>query len=431
MNIFINTVGTRGDVQPYVALGKGLKAAGHNVTICTSASFEPFITAHGLNYGYMTDEFMKLVDSDAGRDAMENTNSFVGGINTYRKLMGQVGPLQWLMLKDSWESAQKANPDLIIFHPKAFGAPHFAEKLGVPVMLAIPLPIYVPTAEFPNMTFPKLIASGWYNRLTYRLLLKIMAMSMAKYAKEWRSEHGLPPLPRGMDILHTSTGEGIPVLHGYSRYVSPRPADWPEHAYVTGYWFLDEQDHWQPPAELQAFLDMGEPPVYVGFGSMSGRDPQRVTQIVVDALQQAQVRGVIATGWGGLAVSDLPETIFKIDNAPHDWLFPRMGAVVHHGGAGTTAAGLRAGRPTVICPFIVDQPFWGRRVYELGVGAAPIPQKQLTAQKLAAAIREVMTNPAIKENAAELGEKIRSEDGVANAVEIIERLMVSEQRVAG
>lgn len=421
MNIFINTVGTRGDVQPYVALGKGLKAAGHDVTICTSASFEPFITEHGLNYGYMTDEFMKLINSDAGRDAMENTNNLWGGINTYRKLMKEAGTLQRLMLEDSWEAARKANPDLIIYHPKAFGGPHFAEKLGVPIIMAVLLPIYVPTAEFPNMTLPQLNLGSWYNTMSYKLLLGLTSLGVGRYVKAWRAAHGLPAPSH--DMLHTSTGESIPALHGYSQHVSPRPNDWPEDAYVTGYWFLERHEAWQPSAGLEAFLDAGDPPVYVGFGSMAGRDPRRVTQIVIGALQQANVRGIIATGWGGLATDDLPESIYKIDNAPHDWLFPRVSAVVHHGGAGTTAAGLRAGRPTVICPFIVDQPFWGRRVKALGVGSAPIPYKKMTVENLAAALREVTTDESIRRNAEALGEKIRREDGVANAVVLIEQIM--------
>ncbi len=180
---------------------------------------------------------------------------------------------------------------------------------------------------------------------------------------------------------------------------------------------------------MQRFLDAGDPPVYVGFGSMSGRDPQHLTKLVIDALQQAGVRGLIATGWGGLTAADLPETIFKIDSVPHDWLFPRVAAVVHHGGAGTTAAGLRAGRPTVICPFIVDQPFWGRRVHELGAGAAPIPQKQLTAENLAAAIREVTSDPTIHRKAEVLGEQIRQEDGIGIAVNLIEKSRAA-QRIA-
>ena len=160
---------------------------------------------------------------------------------------------------------------------------------------------------------------------------------------------------------------------------------------------------------------------------MSGRNPQRVAKIVIEALRRSNTRGIIATGWGGLDVDDLPGTIHKIDSVPHDWLFPRVSAVVHHGGAGTTAAGLRAGCPTVICPFFGDQPFWGRRIRECGAGSAPIPQKKLTAKDLRDATVETTTNPDIRRNAESLGEKIRAEDGVAAAVELIEQVRQSHE----
>jgi sterol 3beta-glucosyltransferase len=156
---------------------------------------------------------------------------------------------------------------------------------------------------------------------------------------------------------------------------------------------------------------------------MAGRNPGKMASIVIEALQKANVRGIIATGWGGLDASDLPETICKINKAPHSWLFPRVLAVVHHGGAGTTATGLRAGRPTVICPFMIDQPLWGERVHALGVGSKPIPQKKLTVDKLADAIREVTSNPTIQQNAEILGNKLRAEDGIANAIAIIEQVV--------
>jgi sterol 3beta-glucosyltransferase len=201
----------------------------------------------------------------------------------------------------------------------------------------------------------------------------------------------------------------------------PGPSDWPDNVHITGYWFLD--DNSKPSQELVDFLDKGEPPVYIGFGSMSGRKPEKVSATVVEALEKAGVRGIIATGWGGLEADDLPDSILKIDQAPHEWLFPKVSAVVHHGGAGTTAAGLRAGRPTIICPFFGDQPFWGQRMVKLGVGSKPIPQRRLTADKLAAAIREVISNPDIRKAAATLGDTIRSENGVVKAVEIVEGLV--------
>jgi sterol 3beta-glucosyltransferase len=198
------------------------------------------------------------------------------------------------------------------------------------------------------------------------------------------------------------------------------PPDWDGRSVATGYWFLDRPDDWQPPHELVEFLERDAPPVYVGFGSMPSEDAVVKTRLILEALQLSGQRGVVATGWGGLSANDLPEYVHALETAPHNWLFPRMAAVVHHGGAGTTAAGLRAGVPTVICPFFGDQPFWGRRVASLGVGPQPIAQKGLSAEKLADALLTVIGNKTMKERAAALGATIRSEDGIGRAVALIE-----------
>ncbi|MEM9005776.1 MAG: glycosyltransferase [Cyanobacteria bacterium P01_F01_bin.86] len=425
MHVLILTLGSRGDVQPYVALGKGLQAAGHTVTLCTSSRFESFITEHGLSYGYMNDAMLQLMDSAQGREIMEDTTNLWEIIKATRNLSKQVAPLQHQILHDSWNAAQAANPDVILFHPKTYGGLHIGEKLGILAILAIPLPMLVPTAEYPNMGFPNLPLKGllgdWYSQLTYWIANRLFAFSAGKLIKDWRAEQHLLPQPK-FDILHTYTGEQIPVLHGYSPHVAPEPTDWPDNVIASGYWFLDPKTTWEPPDKLQAFLSGGDAPVYVGFGSMAGRNPERLTQIVIEALQQAKVRGILATGWGGLSTNDLPETIFQLEQAPHDWLFPQMAAVVHHGGAGTTAAGLRAGCPTIVCPFFGDQPFWGWRVYSLGVGPEPIPQKKLTVEKLASAIQRVMKDVSIQQKAKALGEKLRQEDGIATAIAFIETM---------
>jgi sterol 3beta-glucosyltransferase len=193
--------------------------------------------------------------------------------------------------------------------------------------------------------------------------------------------------------------------------------------HITGYWFQDALPEWKPPGDLEAFLDNGEPPVYVGFGSMSGRSPETLAAIVLEALAMSGRRGLLLTGWGGMQVMKVPENVFVISAAPHNWLFPRMAAVVHHGGAGTTAEGLRAGVPSVIVPFIVDQPFWGSRVNALGVGPEPIPAKNMTADKLAEAIRVATSDQDMKRRAAELGKAIRAEDGLANAERIVKQYL--------
>jgi sterol 3beta-glucosyltransferase len=425
MNIFIVTAGSRGDVQPYVALGKGLRKSGHSVTVCTCSSFESFITDHGLNYGYMNDDLIKLVDSEAGREAMESGGNIFGLIKTMVTLMKDAKALNREMFKDAWNAAQVTEPDIIIFHPKALAGSHIAEKLGIPAILAIPVPVIVPTREFVAIGFPDLKLGGGFNRLSYSIVHKGYH-NYDDVVNEFRQDVlGLGKYPKSTTPIQMADGSPIPVLHGYSESVWPRPQDWPETAFVTGYWFFDQDEDWGKPEALETFIKAGAPPVYVGFGSMAGRKPDQITNIIVEALQKAKVRGIIATGWGGLSVDDLPETIYKIEKAPHDWLFSQVAAVVHHGGAGTTAAGLRAGKPSVICPFLIDQPLWGARVHSLGAGPKPIPQKKLTVDKLVSAIEEAVGNPSIREKAESIGQRIRNEDGTGKAIKIIENTVES------
>lgn len=408
MNVTILTAGSRGDVQPFVALGKGLNAVGHTVRLCTSTRFEAMVREHGLDYAPMDDSLLQLGETPAGRAAIEGGGNPLG-------LLRQVRPLLRRMLEDEWRAAPGS--DVILSHPKALGGSHIAEKLGIPGVLSVPLPLYTPTRAFPIPILPQGNLGGWLNRQSYGLV-RLIAAPYSGVVNRWRQETlRLPALSRLADPLVQPDGRPVPVLYGFSEHIVPRPADWPPHAVATGYWFLEREDAWQPPPDLLAFLEAGPPPVYVGFGSMAGRDPARLTRIVLDALAESQQRGLLATGWGGLVKEDLPATVFAIEAAPHDWLFEHVSAVVHHGGAGTTAAGLRAGRPTVICPFMGDQHFWGRRVWELGVGPQPIPQKRLSVSALTGAIRLAAGDDTMRQRAAALGAKLRAEDGVARAVE--------------
>jgi sterol 3beta-glucosyltransferase len=420
MHVFINTLGSRGDVQPYVALGVGLQSRGHIVTICTSSRFEPLITGYGLRYGYMNDELLALTDSQEVREIMGNTTNVFGALRATAQLARQVGPLQRRMIAESWQAVAAANPDLIIFHPKAYGGPHFAEKLGIPAIMAPTLPQFVPTAEIVPIGFPALPMGGWYNRFGYNLTTTLTVLGVSGYTNAWRKTQGLRPLPRRTNFLRKQAGRSIPVMHPISKHVTPVPGDWPADVYMTGFWFLDEAEDWSPPADLAAFLAAGPPPVYVGFGSMVSTDPRTMTQTIIAALQQAGVRAVLASGWGGLQAESLPDSIFLLEQAPHSWLFPRMAALVHHGGVGTTAAGLRAGKPTLVCPYFGDQPYWGKRVHALGAGPQPIPQKQLTVAGLAAAITAAVTHTGMRRTAEQLGKRIAAEDGIRKAIAIIE-----------
>jgi sterol 3beta-glucosyltransferase len=416
MKILITTIGSRGDIQPFVALGKGLHAAGHEVVLCTAEGYRPFVEEHGLTYGYMNNDFLDFMRAQEGQAAMEgNSNKFA--------LLKQAWPILRRMLQDEWQTAQSSAPDLMIHHPKALGSDHIGERLGIPVLRALPLPVYTPTRAFPNPIFGNVRLGGWLNRLSYRIMTLQMAMYGGIINEFRRQTLGLPPKGRFTDPQLDANGEPAPVLYAYSRHVLPVPADYPPHVHVTGYWFLAQPQSWQPAPELVRFLEAGPPPVYIGFGSMGGTRAAARGQIVLDAVAQAGQRALLASGWGGLTATELPNHVYMLESAPHDWLFPRMAAVVHHGGAGTTAAGLAAGKPTLICPFIVDQPFWGRVVHDLGVGPAPIPQKKLTAAGLAAAIQSAVSDTAMQQRAAALGEKIRAENGVARAVEVIDTII--------
>lgn len=209
----------------------------------------------------------------------------------------------------------------------------------------------------------------------------------------------------------------LPFLYGFSPLVIPKPLDWSDWLNVTGYWFLDSSVHYQPPKELLDFINNGSAPVCIGFGSMAFGNTSNVAQVLLEALELSQQRGILLSGWAGISNAKKSDNVFIIDSVPHDWLFPRMAAVVHHGGAGTTAAGIRAGVPSVVVPFFADQPFWAERLVELGVSPPPIPFKELSAQRLAAAIQVAVSDKNMQQQAFALGESVRKENGVANAVE--------------
>jgi UDP:flavonoid glycosyltransferase YjiC (YdhE family) len=218
--------------------------------------------------------------------------------------------------------------------------------------------------------------------------------------------------------------DSAPSLLLASPQVIERPSDWPPHHHITGYLFENDNE-WSAPQDLLDFLAEGNKPVYIDLGSMRERDPQATTQIFFDAVKQTGQRAILFSGWAGIGSSHLPKNVFLLKYAPHSWLFPRVAAVVHHGGAGTTAASLRAGVPSVVVPIMSDQPFWGRRIYELGAGTKPIPRAALTVDNLAAAILENMANHTLRENAMKLGNKIASEEGAGNAVQVIQKILAS------
>ncbi len=412
MRIGIHTLGTRGDVQPYVALALGLKAAGHEVSLAAPAQFDSFVRAHNVEFAPLPGEFLELIETPEAKAAMGSSKGFAGGF----KLMKQFRPIMLRLFDQEWAAARDFRPDILVYHPKAVVAPDIADLLRCQTVLASPLPGVTPTAAFPTPLLP-FASLGPLNRLSHSLMIGAGRTLFGRTLSRWRVDTlGLAPRTK------RHAWRGVPTLYAFSAAVVPVPPEWGPDVLITGYWFLDDSEQWSPPPALAAFLAAGPPPVYVGFGSMPALDPANLATAVVEALTRSGQRGVLATGWGGLVADNVPDSIHVIEGAPHDRLFPLMSAVVHHGGAGTTAAGLRAGKPSVICPFFGDQPFWGRRVAELGAGPQPIALSDLTAERLAAAIREAVETPAIRARAEALGSAIRAEDGVGAAVRFIERV---------
>ncbi|HJW91521.1 MAG TPA: glycosyltransferase, partial [Anaerolineales bacterium] len=298
-----------------------------------------------------------------------------------------------------------------------------AEKLSIPFVQAHVIP-FTPTAAFPGALFPQSLSrlGGAINRWSHHLTRQMMWQGF-RTADGLARKHvlDLPAAPfwgpYNSAQLHRS-----PTLYGFSPSVLPKPADWTDNIHVTGYWFLDSEADWTPPSALMDFLSRDSPPVYIGFGSMSNRKPEETADLVLRALTTSQQRAIILSGWDGFRKAELPDTVFVVESIPHAWLFTHVAAVVHHGGAGTIAAGLRAGIPSIAIPFFGDQLFWGQRVAALGVGPEPIPRQKLTAERLAQAIQQAVTDQAMRQRAANLGARIQTEDGIAQAVAILQHL---------
>tara|TARA_R110002020_G_scaffold26323_5_gene85034 strand:+ start:9356 stop:10636 length:1281 start_codon:yes stop_codon:yes gene_type:complete len=423
VKVLIATVGSQGDVQPYVALGKALVAAGHAASVCAPLHFESLVRGHGLDYQPMDNGFIELMATLEARTALEDMGSLPGAIRTIIRLVPKTGELQRRLFEDTWAAARAVQPDLLLFHPKIGIGPDIGHQLGIPAVLAPMFPQYVRTNAFPAVGLPDWPLGRGYRRGTYAFVHGVGAWASRKPVRAWRESEGLGSRPGSMGPFTRADGSAVPVLHGFSPLLCPVPADWPPQAVAFGDWPLETAADFQPEPALAEFLAAGPPPVYIGFGSMSGRSPAKKAAIVIEAVQRAGVRALIGRGWGGLDPGELPPEIFALGQVPHDWLFPRTAAVVHHGGAGTTHAGLRAGRPTVICPFFGDQPFWARRVQALGVGPAPVPQSKLSVERLSAAITQATTQEDMATRAAEFGAKLRAEDGLLRSVAWLEKLL--------
>ena len=414
MHITIHTLGSRGDIQPFIPLGLGLQRAGFGVRFASFEVFRPFVEEHGLEFAPIYGDPRGTMTSEAGQAWMTSGRNILA--TTFQMWRALTSEDLTPAFNDCLEACR--GTDAIIYSFMGATAYHAAEKLEVPSIFTLIQP-FSRSRLTPSMIAPELPLGGGYNMLTHRLGEQAIWTIVHRMINHWRVESlGLPATSWRGPFDHIYESEK-PYLYGFSPSVVPRPADWPPWHHISGYWFLDRDPAWSPPDPLVEFLDSGSKPISIGFGSMTGSEAEKLVGMSVEALKKSGQRAVLLGGWAEVSGLALPETVFQIDALPHDWLFPRMAAVVHHGGSGTTAAGLRAGVPSVVVPFFGDQPFWGRRVHALGAGPKPIQHKALTIAKLSEAIAQAVEDEAIQRSAADLGERIRAEDGVRSAVDFI------------
>lgn len=417
MKVLILCLGTRGDVEPLLSLGKGLQGRGHTVFLCGPDNCAKWVREeHGLDFTALGLDFRALMQSRDVREARGGIESAIG------KAVCAAMPAA---LRAASDCAARVSPDLIVCSVTFPGGPDLAEAHGAALVTSALAPVY-PTRRFPFFLAP-VGPFGWLlNRASY--LMPAMGRSMHSAAlAQWRREVLRLPT-RGPTMLEMGCridGRVAPRMCNVSPSVVPQPDDWdPATTSMTGYVRLEDSSLWAPDAALATFLAAaGKPVVYVGFGSMTRIEPAALAAIVLPAVREAGVRAVLQLGWSGDAGAPAAggEDVHYLDAAPHAKLFPLMAAVVHHGGAGTTAAGLAAGRPTLICPVGADQYFWGKRVHrELGCGPAPVELVRLTPALLAARLRALVGDASFRTRAAELATRIALEDGLARAVEIVE-----------
>ncbi|XP_077248673.1 UDP-Glycosyltransferase superfamily protein [Tasmannia lanceolata] len=421
LKIAMLVVGTRGDVQPFIAIAKRLQEFGHHVRLATHTNFRSFVTSAGINFYPLGGDPRILAGYMARNKGF--LPSGTAEISVQRKqLKAIIDSLLPACTEPDIDSGAPFRAQAIIANPPAYGHAHVAEALGVPLHIFFTMP-WTPTNEFPHPLARVPQAAGY--RLSYLVVDLIIWWSIRGFINDFRKKKlKLSP------IAYFSTYHGsishFPTGYMWSPHLVPKPNDWGVSVDVVGFCFLNLGSKYQPQKELIQWLQKGQKPIYIGFGSMPLEDAKKIMTIILETLSDTGQRGIIDRGWGDLGIlAEVPDNVFLLEDCPHDWLFPQCSAVVHHGGAGTTATGLKAGCPTAIVPFFGDQFFWGDRVHAIGVGPAPIPISELSMEGLSNAIR-FMLDPEVKSRAMELAKQIENEDGVAGAVDAFHRHLPSE-----
>ncbi|KAI3505058.1 hypothetical protein L1887_26931 [Cichorium endivia] len=450
LKIVILVVGTRGDVQPFIAMSKQLQDFGHHVRLATHENFRSFVETAGVDFYPLGGDPHILSEYMARNKGLIPLAP--GEIIIQRKqLKDIIESILPACTKPDLKTGQTFRAQAIIANPPAYGHAHVAEALRVPLHIFFTMP-WTPTFEFPSPMAR--VPESVDNLLSYISIDFIIWWGLRGYINNIKRKLGIVPQSAGnwlsyivvdliiwcgirrhiIDIrkklnlapisyfsMYRGSISHFPTGYMWSPHVVSKPSDWGPLVDVVGYCFLNLGHEYQPPQELTQWIGKGTSPIYIGFGSMPLEDSKKTTNIIIEALRKLGQRGIIYRGWGDLGTSlEISDDVFLLEDCPHDWLFPQCAAVVHHGGAGTTAIGLRVGCPTTIVPFFGDQYFWGDRIHHKGVGPCPIPISQLTVEALSDAII-FMLQPEVKARAMNLAKLIENEDGVANAVDAFHR----------
>lgn len=420
MTIALLAHGTLGDVAPLVALASAMRQrGGMEPIIAAPEDFRAFVEQHDVPYvstGVNMKALTERIWTFRPGAVLRRRGIFFG--REIAELFAERRRMLATMVDHTRETIAAADLLVFTFAGRAVAAFQSA-TLGVPCVMATCAPL-IRTATHPHIVFPQGNYGSTLNSLSHslveRLTWNVFQKDIAYLERQQRRERIDRTTIRRIHRCQ------IPVMGLWSPHVDPKPWDWPETVEVLGHPYVERNEHWQPPAALEGFIAAGPPPVYVGFGSIGSRSPELLARMICSALRKIGQRGVILKGWSGLRPGETDGTVFVADEVPHDWLFPRMAAVVHHCGCGTSHAGMRAGVPTVPTPVLADQPYWANRMFRLGVAARPIPRRRLTEQSLSRAIKSVLDDQGIRQRARELGERIRAEAPAENAIRFLERL---------
>jgi len=408
--ITILCAGSRGDFQPYIALAQQLKKLGKNVRIAGNKSFEGFIRSYDIDF-YPVDADIDTLNVDPkllkAAGSADNPLKMLLAFNKMKEF-------GIYMVNDFYCACEGS--ELIIYHPGCTIGYFAAQKFGIPSVLASPFPMHKTKEYLSVVLYGKASSNNLSRKISYEMLQGMLWMASKSSVKGfWKKQFGTVPDHFGCPFEH-HTDQKHPAITSCSNFVFKRPADWNKNIHQHGYWFVEESNEYKPSEELAAFLNAGEKPVYIGFGSMTSLDKhENLADLAAEAIIKSGKRGILC-GMG--KPTNLTQNIIAIDSIPHTWLFEQVSAVCHHGGAGTTAAGFKAGVPSIIIPFSNDQFAWAHRSYDLGVGAKPLSKKELTSDKLAEAIRFSLSDEIVI-NAKMLGNKIVTENGALECAKVI------------